>query len=808
MSDKKDLEKDALRLKMQKYADWYINTYKDIVHFSDFQKRHIKYNWIAESLSKFNEKGNNKSPIYYSSIWRHEVLDNLKYYLSPKRTEHIVTVFKMDRTKTMGHDRSAEFHTTFAFLYSSEENGKYEHDFVCLGPTFQSADGEYRRRFITFRQFKHVMEQFKELVAPVTEQIVKWMAKKSMGIQLESFFPKYLKDQKGFDKIQKSFLEKLDTDRLIIEIYAAVWLLEYKRFDDRTQENHLVPGYKEAMFSRQDEKFYHDVIKKIPSSQNGLFNALMEHVMPYPGKSYNPVIAGQKFIPLRVKDVEECENIKHAPWREMYIASLVGDLVINGISPGFPIFADWFFIQTNSPDIWDNKVSHLKLDHSMVASDIVKTLEQARKFTYDYGEKGEPAFITYQMEGMSDAIEVSMDYAEKEIILAPVTLCSLVEHCGRTFADLPNMINREFYRKETGDLLLDEKIFAKYLFEYIYSIYSMNVHLNLIHSDLHLNNITLYSIRPYYANIHDDSETIPIVRNAHVVYDIGALESSDPADVYVFPHYGRYATIIDFSRGVLGREQLMKDFPEATADQIISNQRKRLLKTFARELPDFYKAHSTDLEAFFLQNFDLAFKLLTALDVYKLTKGMLGLVAHNLQLKTHPNIVALLEKVNSKALDVLTIDMQKAFRREIKEYDFPNVRILKECFGQYVLDKFDQKASHRDDPESPIAIVDVWQVRNPMEFSGRSYDKFPTTIKFDYVEKNDIPTEKTGLKQFHKIQKYQATNPEERIEEIAETLRNSKAERRGTPEPIRKKPTLEHNEDKAEMDPLMSSSPL
>jgi len=310
MSDKKDLEKDALRLKMQKYADWYINTYKDIVHFSDFQKRHIKYNWIAESLSKFNEKGNNKSPIYYSSIWRHEVLDNLKYYLSPKRTEHIVTVFKMDRTKTMGHDRSAEFHTTFAFLYSSEENGKYEHDFVCLGPTFQSADGEYRRRFITFRQFKHVMEQFKELVAPVTEQIVKWMAKKSMGIQLESFFPKYLKDQKGFDKIQKSFLEKLDTDRLIIEIYAAVWLLEYKRFDDRTQENHLVPGYKEAMFSRQDEKFYHDVIKKIPSSQNGLFNALMEHVMPYPGKSYNPVIAGQKFIPLRVKDVEECENIK------------------------------------------------------------------------------------------------------------------------------------------------------------------------------------------------------------------------------------------------------------------------------------------------------------------------------------------------------------------------------------------------------------------------------------------------------------------------------------------------------------------
>jgi len=800
---KKSIEfKNQKNNAMHQYHKWYIQTYKDVIHFDEFMKRVTKYNWLNESLTNFDKDiySTDLVPINYSSIWRHEVLDNIKYHLNPKRTEHIVTVFKMDRTKSLGIDRSAEFHTTFAFLYSAEEpttrglNKKInpiEHQYLCLGPTFQSADGEYRRRFISFKQFKYVMNQFKILVEPITDQIIKWMNKKTMSIQMEAFFPRYLKDP----KIQRAFMEKLDTDRLLIEIYAAVWLLEYKRHDDDTQENHLVAGYKEAMFSNDDQKFYHEHIKKIPESQTGDFNALMELIMPYPGKKYNPADCGQKFIPLRVKDVEDAQNIKYAPWREIYIASLVGDLVINGISPGFPIFGDWFFISTNSPDIWDNKVSHLKLDHSMVASEIVHKLEEARKSTYQYGDKGDPIFITYQMEGMSEAIEVPMEYAEKEIILAPLTLVSLVEHVGRTFADMPNMITHDFYLKETGDLFSNEIIFTKYLFEYIYDLYSMNFHFQLIHSDLHLNNITLNLIRHFYQNTMDPKDTNPLIKNVHVVYNISSKDNKDNSNIgnetYVFPHYGRYATIIDFSRGILGREQLMCDYPEHTTDQIISNQRKRLLKTIAREIPDFYESHKNDFEALLLQNFDLAFKLLTCLDSYKLTKGILGLIAHNEnKVRVHPNIVKLLEKVNHMALNVLTIDMQKAFTRSIKEYDYPNLRIIKECFGDYTLDKFDQTTARRDDPELPIAVVDVWQVHNPVKYNTRSYEHFPPNVKFDYIEKHNIPIDKSGLKNFEKFKKYMETNPEERVQEIAQELRDSKAERRGTPPPPKSSTTF------------------
>jgi len=786
MSDKNKL--------LEKYHKWYVETYKNVIHFSEFQKRVESNNWLSDSL-KSREIYN--GPLYYSSIWRHEVLNNLKIYITPKKTENITTVFKMDRTQSMGHDRSVEFHTSFAFLYSTEEEG---HEYICLGPTYQSADGEYRSRFITFKQFKDVMHEFEKLVEPVTNEIVKWIGKKSMGIQMESFFPNYIKKRKNFDKTQQTFMEKLDTDRLVIEIYAAVWLLQYKSFDDNTLPNHLVPGYKEAMFASQDQKFYHEKIKPILKTQKGSFNARMEHIAPYSGKAFNPAICGQKFIPLRVKDVEDCENIKHAPWREMYISSLVGDMVINGICAGFPIFVDWFFIQTNSPDIWDNKVSHLKLDHSMVVTDIVRKLEDARKGTYTYGEKGDVVYATYQMEGMSEAIEVPMNYAEKEIILAPVTLCSLVEHVGRTFADMPKMIEHNAYHKETGDLFSDYKIFSKYLFEYIYAIYCMNIKFQLIHTDLHLNNISMNSVRFMYKDIFDKDDKEPIIKNAHVIYDIGNEET----EAYVFPHYGRYATIIDFSRGIVGREQLMKDFPEHKVDQIIANQRKRLLRTVSREIPDFFKSHAEDFEALILQNFDLAFKMLTVLDTYKLTKGMLGLIAHNPKLRTNPDIVTLLEKIQGMTLQTLTTDMQKAFRREMTDCAYPNLKILRECFGDFELAKFDQKAARRDDPEVVINIIDVFQARNPLTYNIRSYDKFPPNVKLDYAEKNNIPIEKSGLQKLHKHQKYLATNPEKKVQELAQEMRDSKAERRGTPKmTIGKKQVVE----KIDSDQL-SSSPL
>lgn len=780
MSSNKDAEK------LKEYFHWYIEEFLKLIKFDDFKRQIKKNNWLYESLNNIGFKDYNTiAPVLYGSIWRYEILDNLKFYITPKKTENIVTIFKMDRGKSLGKDRSVEFHTTFAFLYSVEENGKIEHQYLCLGPTFQSADGEYRRRFISYRQFKYLLNKYEELITKTSNELIKWIDKKRTNIMMEAFFPKYIKEKPDFTKIEKSFIEKIDNERLIIDIYTTVWLMEYKRYHDGTQEIHLVPGYMEAMFSLEDQKLY-EKIKNLSGIIDDAFVVTMERVMTYPGRNFCPAICGQKLIPLRIKDVEECQNIRYTPWREMYIASLVGDLVINGISPSFPIFVDWFFIPTNSPDIWDNKVSHQKLDHSMVATDIVHKLEEARKNTYEFGSNGDEYYVTYQMQGMSEAIEIPIEYAEKELILAPVTLCSLVEHVGRTFADIIHLYKHPHYSKELGPIFTDIKIFAKYLFEYIYAIYSMNKHLHIIHTDLHLNNITLYSVRRFYKNIRDPNDNKPLVLNCHILYDLGDDfdENTCYNNTYIFPHYGKYAMIIDFSRGIVGRDQLMKDFPEHIVDQIISIQRKRLFKTIARELPDFVKAHAAELEAFLLQNFDLAFKLYTVLDTYKLTRGILGLFNSKIyELNIDSQIIKLLQHVNDIALNILTIDVQKAFRREIKEYELPNLRILKECFSAYTIGKFDQKASRRDDPNHPISIIDVYQIRNTIKYDIRKYDNFPPMVKFDYILNNKIPVNQIALENFEKYQKYLKIDPQSKIEEMSEELKAERAVRRGTPKP-------------------------
>ena len=181
---------------MEKYHRWYEKQYGEVIGLPEFTKR--TSGWLNKAMKNF--------VFPFSSIWRHEILDNLKYHITPRKVEQICTVFKIDRSKSMGKGRTVEFHTSFAFLYShweesSSKKGKFIHDYVCLGPTFQSSDGEYRSRFIPFRQFQYRMKQFEKLTTPMEEQIVKWLGKKRMSLQAESFFPFSLQKDKKFDKI-------------------------------------------------------------------------------------------------------------------------------------------------------------------------------------------------------------------------------------------------------------------------------------------------------------------------------------------------------------------------------------------------------------------------------------------------------------------------------------------------------------------------------------------------------------------------------------------------------------------------------
>src|SRR5208282_371577 len=149
--------------KLKKYYKWYETTYGEVVGLTELEKKADKeqLGWLKKAAPAFSYK--------YSSIWRHEVLDTLKYYAIPKKTEYICSIFKISRTgnssyiarsNEKGADK-VQFHTTYAFLYSSvDEAGNLKHEFVSACPTFSSADGEYRHRFISLSQYLDVRKQY------------------------------------------------------------------------------------------------------------------------------------------------------------------------------------------------------------------------------------------------------------------------------------------------------------------------------------------------------------------------------------------------------------------------------------------------------------------------------------------------------------------------------------------------------------------------------------------------------------------------------------------------------------------------
>src|SRR5271165_121377 len=168
--------------KIQKYYKWYENTYGKIIGLPALKEKKIK--WLDTAINNFSYR--------FSSIWRHEVLNTMKYYAIPKKTEYICSVFKISRlgTSSYKYTKGVQFHTTYAFLYSwIDEKNKIIHDYVAVCPTFSSADGEYRHRFITYNQFSDVYEKYVNSLELIDSHILEQIKDKEVSFSTEIIQP-------------------------------------------------------------------------------------------------------------------------------------------------------------------------------------------------------------------------------------------------------------------------------------------------------------------------------------------------------------------------------------------------------------------------------------------------------------------------------------------------------------------------------------------------------------------------------------------------------------------------------------------
>lgn len=755
--------------KIEEYYGWYEKEYAKAIDLSDASHQADKKQiaWLKKALKNFAFK--------FSSIWRYESLNTMRYYAITRKTEYICTAFKISRVYSK---KKQMYNTTYAFLYSYlGKNNKLVHDFVCTCPTFKSADGEYRHRFIPYEQIMQVHKEFLKAYEPVEEHLIDQMKNGTISLTTHSLFTP------GMDTAQeKQLKQSIDKNRLPIILYAAAWIVDYARLQEGKLENHLAEGYKEAMFSPDDEDFYRDW-RRDNENEYIRLSLVLTRVRKEVKQNYLVTEIGQKFIPLTVAEVEDSQNIEYQAWREAYLSSQIGNLVINGISPSFPIFNDWFFIRSTNPALFDNKITHLKLQHSQRASGIVRGLEKARSGTYLLDPfKQEELYYSYNLENLSEAIELPMDFAEQQIVFSDITLCTLTEHVGRTLGDLPELLKRDPIAREVGPMFSDLAVFDKYLFEFFYAMFCMNKHYGLIHGDLHLNNATLFRVR----NFHHYQTGELLVPNPHIVYNT-------EGQLYTFPHHGRTSCIIDFSRSLIGKEFLAHGTSSLVASEIerfLTRQQKSITRLMERDMPDFYKQNAAAIQIALLEHYDAVYRIVTLFDPLKLVGGFLNLcqqVQEPSRLKIYGDvdiiknkIIPRLENIRDYLHHAITTSFLALFKKNptlVKEGTWPILNLIEKFFKPY-------QAEHYMDSRSieNVTIVDYFSSQNTLKYDIRSYDKLPEPVRLDYVVKHKIPTEQVGLHNYELYQEYiKKSPPEDQIAKIALEVTEQKAERRGTP---------------------------
>lgn len=752
---------EKITANQRKFAIWYESIYRQTIGLDIFEKSlENEKSWLKDPVKNFSYS--------YSHIFINEILSVCKIFIFPKKTEYTCTVLKLNRTVKQKNLKSV-VSAIYGFIYSYVDlkNKKVSHEYVCYGPTYKSADGEYRRKFIPYNQ----VEIFKEKFGNYFKELQQIIEKENISLQSDSFFP--TDETAAYEKI---FNKELSKSTIVMDLLICTYITEFKAYITHEQPNHISDNFNEALFSDKIVKNLTEIRKKFTEQDKYvhiIFDVMRQYDYKNPNRIFN-IQCGQKIIPLFIKDVEQFGDIRNKHWKEIYISKLLSDLPINGISPSFPLFINWFLIKGNKKELYDNSITKMKLDHSVIAEDVVKKLENARRGTYQINDL--PSGKTYNylsitMENLHNTVDYPIKYAEKEIIMSDYAICTINQYVGRTFADFCTTVtNSFFFQRQIGFMFTDYTIFSKYIFEYIFGFYSMNK-IGLVHGDAHLNNITFKILRYYYKDLTTEE---PELRNAFIIYNLGESMTTDL--IYMAPHYGSYATIIDFSRSFVTEKKLLSDYDEIITSDFISMQRKKIIKSWKIEMNEYVEENKQLIEAAMLRNMDLFLKVFSAFDTFKMTKSMLNLFSTS-GINVRSENLELLKKINILSAKYLTDNMSDVLNGRVtheEDVSYPNLEILKACFEHMHLSSFKERS--KDD----INIVDYFCANNKIKYYADDPNKFPPNIKYDELKKAGIKIDKDS--KFYKDKEnneyMKKVNPEE-LDEISAQILETRDERRG-----------------------------
>lgn len=398
----------------------------------------------------------------------------------------------------------------------------YHNVYIIYGPTPISSDGEYKGYITNINQFCY------DNFADYSEDL-------EVAAQL-------------YDNLK--IISPIDKSDVIKVLLKTLYLLKtYVMYPQNCNQEfkHIFTPY----------------LNKIKGSPSNLIFQL--HMMMYNKTEANLLVTyttniGCKIIPLSYYDIKNLDKKTLSFNTEIMINKLISQFINNGICFNFSLMYQYYYFKSsehifNNTDI-NKKKNNGELSTYKIMIDRYKNLE-SNDVKYKYKLK---QLITF---------------AEKKLIYSDFNCLLLAKNTGETLL---------YYLYNNNEFINNLVVCKSLIFQILYVFMCLHEKLNIIHGDIHLNNITV--------NNGD---------NYNLLYKIGDKKYTFKGTYFI--------SLIDYGRAVLFPKYFDNDI------DISKNNIQKLLNYFNKIMPEYYEENLNKIKNLISTNTNAMFKVLSVLDI-------------------------------------------------------------------------------------------------------------------------------------------------------------------------------------------------
>ena len=612
-------------------------------------------------------------------------------------------------------------------------------EYICYASTYESRDGEYRSRMVRWAKFSPVYEKFLDTMAPFEAAILKLVDAGELQLYTRMHPPQAERAQ-------------VDQLRLPIMALAACIISDLYYYVQGIMMEHVVSAYRSFL-----DKISTDFPElRAVSEKNNAHSRPSEPIFDGPVMPLQcgghlagggPLRCGQKLVPMFASEVLDPYDLSAGAWRELAVATAVSDLVVNHVTPSFPLHGQWTYVEGTDAGMYETTAMEERFVRSSAVGPALKALRVSR------ANLSHPVVSpNFHTESLRGRIYDDLDYARSTLQISNISMLHVMEHVGGTLRNAANLVrNHKTYRNPI-ELFESPDCSARVLFEYAYAAYCMHTRVGAAHCDLHGNNLTLthWSADSMWMS-HPPSDPPKM----HSFYELPIISyvigTRGEADTFCFPSTGLGGYIIDFSRAILGPAFNFKRAggpaarDAAGGARFFRGQVNRAMRTLFRHAPDFVRDNESEIRGAAIADFGSVFAALCASDFIMIGASFADVLEAAVsepgdfrKFTTNPECVARARELERAGRTALIEALHAIVHRARPKPDVlppaapvpAGASIISKVFAEW-------KYSARDrEKMDKSTLTEIYRSDLPLKYSGSDYEKFPPWARVDEIDRH------------------------------------------------------------------------